>query len=1398
MVEKVLYVLLSYFCLVSFAFTVQKVQKNEDESFLDNPHYTSNIELPDYLLKLQKSYPNLIDIRSIGSSLDGQDLIVARIHRDVKRPRSILIPMFKYVANMHGDETIGRQLLVYLAEYLVKNYGIVPEVTQLVDTTDIYLMPSMNPDGFGKSKEGSCESMQNYYGRYNGKGIDLNRDFPDRFDQKIIERLYNMRRQPETLAVMSWIKENPFVLSANLHGGAVVASYPYDNTIKHHDCCEDSPTPDDSVFRHLARTYAKNHPVMKDGNDCNETFPNGITNGAYWYDLSGGMQDFNYVFTNCFEITLELSCCKYPPRTELPSEWHKNKKSLIEYMKLIHTGIKGLIKDVSGYPINDAEIYVQGVEEKPVRTTERGEFWRLLTPGTYNVRAIAFGYIPSPYLEVVVNEVGAVVVNFTLTPSDSVEGKYKQVRTVKIGADEYGFIFKTEFKHHNQSEMEKMLKELHETYPKLTNLYSIGKSVENRDLWVIEISKNPGQHVPLIPEFKYIANMHGNEVVGRELMLLLAKYLCENYGIDKRITDLIDTTRIHIMPSMNPDGYEMSTPGDEGGIIGRPNANKIDLNRNFPDQYGMNEFNKIQEPEVKAVMNWSLSNNFVLSANIHGGALVANYPFDDSQKDFMSNADPMTKSNPTEENEIFKYLARTYATAHRKMYLGKPCPSFIRESFPEGITNGADWYAVTGGMQDWSYLHGGTYELTLEVGCYKFPKEEELSTYWMDNKEALIKFIEQIHMGLKGIVSSSIGTPIPHAAISVNNIQHVTYSGKDGDYYRLLLPGKYNITVSAKGYEAQTAEITIPDNGNKSLINNFQLMRNDPQHWSSAYDFRILENILKTRYHSSNEIQDIFTELQTKNWWMAQVEDEENVNHYSALKVTEGLGQTEEKKVHILILSSLFETSPVGREIVVNLARHVIAAYNTKEPPMRDLLQKAVIHFVVVNTNFNKVHSQFYQNETICDPQLKEEIGDKFLNAESDNVKDSFFKLFEKEEISLALTFTAGDDAISQVLKDREALYAEFADQTHSRFGAQNQLCASNALRLNENDSLRKITNLMYKMFKLPLYSINLSCCKMPNEKEIAEIWKENIEKILKFINLARGGVEGYVRDKNGNPLRNAKIVVKGSQRVHEVSKNLAFFHVLVPSGTCEIQVTCVNYTTKTVGINIDAAIINLEEIVLELDTTIKGQILHDLSGFITDGDGTPVSDAEIGIKGNWRKKAYTNHVGQFDMKDIEGDSAILTVKASGFKISEKLVMMNLQGTTKNVIFKLSPSDEDMGFNNLIFIFFICIAIICSVICITFCAINGFSASCPFVEFCVRRRNRHLGENYKFSLLTRKTRQPKLFEDEFGDDEEEELFTPPSLKHPLERYEDNFSEDDISDEDDLVILPNRTLDISNN
>ena len=59
--------------------------------------------------------------------------------------------------------------------------------------------------------------------RYNKNGEDLNRNFPDAFENN------SASIQPETQAVMNWIRNETFVLSANLHGGALVASYTFDN-----------------------------------------------------------------------------------------------------------------------------------------------------------------------------------------------------------------------------------------------------------------------------------------------------------------------------------------------------------------------------------------------------------------------------------------------------------------------------------------------------------------------------------------------------------------------------------------------------------------------------------------------------------------------------------------------------------------------------------------------------------------------------------------------------------------------------------------------------------------------------------------------------------------------------------------------------------------------------------------------------------------------------------------------------------------------------------------------------------------------------------------------------------------------------------------------------------------
>ena len=97
-----------------------------------------------------------------------------------------------------------------------------------------------------------------------------------------------------------------------------------------------SLTPDDDVFKHLSLVYARNHAKMSRGVACKfykPAFENGITNGAAWYPLTGGMQDYNYVWYGCMEVTLEISCCKFPPAYELKKYWEDNQ--LVSYNSLI-------------------------------------------------------------------------------------------------------------------------------------------------------------------------------------------------------------------------------------------------------------------------------------------------------------------------------------------------------------------------------------------------------------------------------------------------------------------------------------------------------------------------------------------------------------------------------------------------------------------------------------------------------------------------------------------------------------------------------------------------------------------------------------------------------------------------------------------------------------------------------------------------------------------------------------------------------------------------------------------------------------------------------------------------------------------------------------------------------
>jgi len=328
-------------------------------------------------------------------------------------------------------------------------------------------------------------------------------------------------------------------------------------------------------------------------------------------------------------------------------------------------------------------------------------------------------------------------------------------------------------------------------YPGVLRLHTLGRSELGREIWAVVISDNPDIQEDE-PEFKYVSTMHGDEPVGTELCLYFIDMLASSYGQDARLTDLVDSTEIWVVPLMNPDGLERGS---------RSNVNGFDLNRSFPnfgDHYENTLFDgeplgaEGRPAEVRRIMEWTVDNSFVLSANIHTGALVVNYPYDH---------EPGTRSGleaPSPDDSLFRELSLIYSRHNQ--------PMFESRFFIDGITNGSDWFAVRGGMQDWNYRYAGCMEVTLELSRTKRPDETELPGLWADNAESMVSYIEAMHRGVRGVVTDrDTGEPVWAKVLVDDNPQPVFTDADVGDYHRILLPGEYDVRVEAPGYVTWSA-----------------------------------------------------------------------------------------------------------------------------------------------------------------------------------------------------------------------------------------------------------------------------------------------------------------------------------------------------------------------------------------------------------------------------------------------------------------------------------------------------------------------------------------------------------------------------------------------------------------
>ncbi|MGN0032560.1 MAG: M14 family zinc carboxypeptidase [Candidatus Limimorpha sp.] len=327
------------------------------------------------MFEFAQNHPDKCEIITVGTLPSNRKILVAHINNGVADGK----PKFLYTSTIHGDETTGYIMMLRLIDYLLENQSL-PEVENILNNIDLFVGPNTNPDGTYHGGNNTVSGAT----RANAQGIDMNRNYPDMNDGPHPD---GNPYAAETEWLMDFAQEYQFTMAANYHGGAEVMNYPWDN--------ETSLHVDDAWWQLVSHEYADlchlvdpNYMTFKN---------NGITNGAQWYMIGGGRQDYMNYYNKCREVTIECSDTKCPSGSQLPNFWNINKNSIFAYMNQCLNGIHGVVTDMNtGNPINATiSISNHDMDYSVVESQlPNGDFHRPIKGGTYNVIVTANGYYP--------------------------------------------------------------------------------------------------------------------------------------------------------------------------------------------------------------------------------------------------------------------------------------------------------------------------------------------------------------------------------------------------------------------------------------------------------------------------------------------------------------------------------------------------------------------------------------------------------------------------------------------------------------------------------------------------------------------------------------------------------------------------------------------------------------------------------------------------------------------------------------------------------------------------------------------------------------------------------------------------------------------------------------------
>jgi len=320
-----------------------------------------------------------------------------------------------------------------------------------------------------------------------------------------------------------------------------------------------------------------------------------------------------------------------------------------------------------------------------------------------------------------------------------------------------GFNFGSMGGYYTFTEVLAELDEMRAQFPNLISVrQSLGQSIENRDIWMVKISDNPGADESE-QEILYTGLHHAREPQSMATVIYFMWHMLENYGSDPQVTNLVDNRELYFVPVVNPDGYvynEQTNPN--GGGFWRKNRRNngggifgVDLNRNYGYQWGFDNVGSsptpssdtyrgtapFSEPETQVMRDLALSRQFTMAFNYHSYSNLLIFPWGYKANFF------------TPDHALFVAWAQDMTQFNNYVY---------------GTANQTVGYLVNGEANDWFYgeqtLKAKTFGFTPEVGS-------GADGFWPSQSRIIPLADENVYPNL--VLATGVGAPPPPPTFTV-------------------------------------------------------------------------------------------------------------------------------------------------------------------------------------------------------------------------------------------------------------------------------------------------------------------------------------------------------------------------------------------------------------------------------------------------------------------------------------------------------------------------------------------------------------------------------------------------------------------------------------------------------